>query len=193
MKLKSFLALAMACMFMSSCALLGMGGATASGSANGQASGAALKSLYSQYKTDGKVDMGNLTNIMNIVALTNGIQGLKGLDDKSAFYSDFATGLILGSNNLVTQQTAKPVTNTLGSLASTDLSGILSTAAAVSALTQATQQGGQKQQQQQVIQAAQQPVQSTSQVASALSSINETTTGVSNVISSLGTIFGMFQ
>lgn len=191
MKFKSFLVVAVACMFMSSCALLGMGGATASGSVNGQASGAALKSLYSQYKTDGKVDMGNLTNIMNIVALTNGIQGLKGLDDKSSFYSDFATGLILGSQNLVTQQTAKPVTNTLGSLASTDLSGILSTAAAVSALTSATQSG--QKAQQQVIQPVQQPIQPTSQVASALNSINETTTGVSNVISSLGTIFGMFQ
>lgn len=190
MKIKSLFAVVAACLLTSSCALLAPN-PNASGSVNGQASGAALKSLYSQYKNDGKVDMGNLTNIMNIVALTNGIQGLKGLDDKSSFYSDFATGLILGSQNLVTQQTAKPVTNTLGSLASTDLSGILSTAAAVSALTSAAQSG--QKAQQQVIQPVQQPIQPTSQVASALNSINETTTGVSNVISSLGTIFGMFQ
>ena len=33
---------------------------------NGKQAGAALKSLYTQYKADGKMDMSNLTNIMNL-------------------------------------------------------------------------------------------------------------------------------
>ena len=37
---------------------------------NGQAAGAALKALYTQYKADGKLDMGNLTNLVNNVDLS---------------------------------------------------------------------------------------------------------------------------
>ena len=40
---------------------------------NGQAAGAALKALYSQYKADGKLDMANLTNIMNLATLANNV------------------------------------------------------------------------------------------------------------------------
>ena len=84
------------CVLTASCGVLGMGGSN-SGSANGQQSGAALKSLYSQYKSDGKVDLANLNNVISMAQLVNGIQGLKNVDDKSKFYGDFAAGLILGS------------------------------------------------------------------------------------------------
>ena len=176
-KITSLLAVMALFVLTSSCGVLGMG-ASGSGSTNGQASGAALKSLYSQYKADGKVDLTNLNNVISMAQLANGIQGLKGIDDKSKFYADFATGLILGSNNLITQQTSNPVTNTLANLATgTDL-----TAIAAAGLAAATQN-------QQVQQAAT----ATSNVANTVQALTETTAGVTNTLSSLATIFNMFK
>ena len=62
--------------------------------ANGQAAGAALKSLYTQYKADGKMDMSNLNNMLNLATLANNVKGLKGMTDKSTFYKEFAIGLV---------------------------------------------------------------------------------------------------
>ncbi len=107
------------------------GSAKSSGTTNGVACGAALKSLYTQYKADGKIDTKNLSNIVNLATLANGIESLKGQSDKSAFYKDFATGLITGSGNLVTGKTASSVTSTLSSLGNLDLSALGDVAAAV--------------------------------------------------------------
>lgn len=182
MKLKTVFAALAVCLMTSSCGILGgaaAGNGAVSGSTNGQSSGAALKSLYSQYKTDGKVELNNLNNIISLAQLANGIQGLKGQDDKSQFYADFAQGLILGSQNLVTQQTSKPVTNTLGTLASgTDLSAIAAAGLAAAAQSQAAQQAQQQAQQ---------------QVSQGAASLSEKTAGVANTLSSLSTIFGLFQ
>ena len=168
------------CVLTASCGVLGMGGSN-SGSANGQQSGAALKSLYSQYKSDGKVDLANLNNVISMAQLVNGIQGLKNVDDKSKFYGDFAAGLILGSNNLVTQQTSNPVTSTLQTLVQgTDL-----TAIAAAGLTAAAQ----SKQAQQVQQTA---TTASNNVANTVQAISETTAGVTNTLSSLATIFSMF-
>lgn len=115
---------------------------------NGKAAGAALKSLYTQYKADGKMDMSNLTNIMNLATLANNVKDLKGQTDKSAFYKDFAAGLILGSGSLITQTNSTAVMNGLTDLVSNvDLSGLTTAATsatdkAASALTAATGKAG---------------------------------------------------
>lgn len=117
---------------------------TVSPTVNGQAAGAALKSLYGQYKVDGKLDMSNLSNIMNLTTLATNVQGLKGQTDKSAFYKDFASGLILGSGSLVTAKNSSNVMSGLTSLVNNvDLSGLIKTksaetTAAVSEKTAAT-------------------------------------------------------
>ena len=104
---------------------------TVSPTVNGQAAGAALKSLYGQYKVDGKLDMSNLSNIMNLTTLATNVQGLKGQTDKSAFYKDFASGLILGSGSLVTAKNSSNVMSGLTSLVNNvDLSGLIKTKAA---------------------------------------------------------------
>ena len=96
---------------------------------NGQAAGAALKALYTQYKADGKLDMGNLTNLMNLTTLATNVQGLKGQSNKSAFYMDFAKGLVLGSNNLVTESNSSSVMSGLTNLVNNvDLSGLTASA-----------------------------------------------------------------
>ena len=177
-KISTILTVVALCVLTASCGILGGNG---DGSVNGQQSGAALKSLYSQYRTDGKVDLTNLNNIVSMAQLVNGIQGLGGVDDKSKFYTDFAAGLILGSNNLVTQQTSKPVTNTLQTLVSgTDLTAIAAAGLAAAA---------QSQQAQQTQQAA---ATTSSNVANTVATISEATAGVSNTLSSLATIFSLF-
>ena len=96
---------------------------------NGQAAGAALKALYTQYKADGKLDMGNLTNLMNLTTLATNVQGLKGQSNKSAFYMDFAKGLVLGSNNLVTENNSTSIMSGLQNLVNNvDLSGLTASA-----------------------------------------------------------------
>ena len=99
--------------------------AVSAATSNGQAAGAALRSLYTQYKSAGKLDMGNINNIMNLATLATNIKGLKGQTNKTAFYKDFATGLISGSNNLVTQSNSSAVMNGLTSLVNNvDLSAL---------------------------------------------------------------------
>ena len=181
------------CLMTASCGILGVGTKSGSASVSGQASGAALKSLYSQYQTDGQIDITNLNNIIMLAQLSNGIQGLKGVDDKSEFYSQFAQGLILGSDRLVTKNNANTITGTLQSLASgTDLSTIA--AAGVIAAAGAEQTG------EKTTQTAKQTVQETTTqvstaaketVSEAVEMIEDATDEVSSTISSLTSIFGL--
>ncbi len=181
------------CLMTSSCGIFGIGTKNGSASVSGQASGAALKSLYSQYQTDGQIDITNLNNILMLAQLSNGIQGLKGVDDKSEFYNEFAQGLILGSDRLVTKNTAGTVTNTLQSLVSgTDLStiaaaGVLAAAGAEEAGQSASQTAKQTVQETktQVAAAAQETV------SEAVEMIEDATDEVSSTISSLTSIFGL--
>ena len=98
--------------------------------ANGKAAGAALRSLYTQYKADGKkLDMSNLTNLVNLTTLSTNLQNLKGQPSKGAFYKDFVAGLISGSNNLVNEQNSTTVMDGLTSLVNNvDLSSLTSKA-----------------------------------------------------------------
>ncbi len=92
---------------------------------NGKTAGVALRSLYTQYKADGKFDMSNLNNVLNLTSLVTNIQGLKGQTDKTSFYKDFASGLIIGSENLVTESNTTSVMNGLTNLVNNvDLSGL---------------------------------------------------------------------
>lgn len=126
MKLTKIFAAAALVLMTASCGVLGSGStqATSAGTTGGQASGAALKNLYTQFQADGKLDVTNISNVVNLATLANGIQGLKNQDDKSAFYADFAKGLVLGSGNLISNTTAPSITNTLSGLANTDLSAL---------------------------------------------------------------------
>lgn len=159
------------CLLTTSCGILGIGSKNGSASVSGQASGAALKSLYSQYQTDGQIDITNLNNIIMLAQLSNGIQGLKDVDDKSQFYNDFAQGLILGSDRLVTKNTANTVTNTLQTLVSgTDLSSIAAAGFVAAAV-------------------AEEAAQSTE--AEAIEIMEDASDEVSSTLSSLTSIFGL--
>ena len=132
MKLTKIFAAAALVLMTASCGVLGSGStqSASAGTTGGQASGAALKNLYTQFQADGKLDVSNINNVVNLATLANGIQGLKNQDDKSAFYADFAKGLVLGSGNLISNTTAPSITNTLSGLANTDLSALTNAASA---------------------------------------------------------------
>lgn len=99
----------------------------------GKAAGAALKALYAQYNVDGKINMGNMTNLINLATLASNVQSLKGQSDKGSFYKDFAAGLILGSDNLVTQNNSTTVMDGLTNLVNNvDMSGLKDIATNVS-------------------------------------------------------------
>ena len=110
----------------------------------GRVSGAALKDLYTQYKNGGKLDLSNATTLANLASLITGIQGLKNTTDRNAFYTDFASGLILGSTSLVNSNNTNSILNTLTSMANLDLSAITNAAAqaATGAATQVNTASG---------------------------------------------------
>lgn len=84
---------------------------------DGQAAGAALRALYAQYKTDGKFDYTNLNNAMNAIQLVKSCQNLKSNAKDGSYWKNFATGLILGSDGLVTDKISNTVTEQLNTLA----------------------------------------------------------------------------
>ena len=94
-------------------------------SSNGTSAGSALLGLYTQYKTDGKLDLTNTKNISNLVTLATNIKGLKSTDTKSTV-SNFVSGLITGSNSLVNNSNSTTVLNSLKKVANLDLSSLTS-------------------------------------------------------------------
>lgn len=82
----------------------------------GQGAGEALKALYTQYKADGKFDYQNMNNIMNAWSLIQNCQGLKNNAKDSNYWKSFATGLIGGSEQLVTEKTSDAVMNGLNTV-----------------------------------------------------------------------------
>ena len=79
----------------------------------GNQSGIALKALYDQYKTDGKLDLSNLSNVANILNVSAQVQKLTQADKATVSYSDFSKGLIEGSVNLVNNINAEQITEAL--------------------------------------------------------------------------------
>lgn len=138
MKIKAFAALATAFIIATSCGLLGSApsannGADSltsilTGTQSGTTAGSALLGLFSQYKKDGKVDLGNINNILNLATLVNNVKGLKTNNTSDSFIADYAKGLITGSKNLVNQQNSTNVINNLVNLAGLKLNSVTNAA-----------------------------------------------------------------
>ncbi len=210
MKLNAILAAAAALLLATSCGIFGAGNGTQTPTGSGQASGAALRNLYTQYKTDGKIDMTNINNILNLAALSQCIGELKdaGKVDKSEYVKEFATGLILGSNNLVNQTNSTPVVGGLTNLAGINLSSVttaaagllangITTANAAAQQAAAQQAAAQQAAAQQAAAATQQAATATTNTASAISNaittVGAATNEVTQAVSTLSTIFNLFK
>ena len=130
MKIKALIAAAAALLISAtSCGLLG--GNSQNASTSGTSVGSALLGLYTQYKTDGKIDLSNITNIVNLATVVNNIGGLKKgavEDSANSFIEQFTSGLVTGSNNLVNQANSVNVLGQLKNLTNIDLSAITNAA-----------------------------------------------------------------
>ncbi len=116
-KIFAIIVLGLATLFVASAA-------TTSAYTCGVTAGKALNSLYAQYQEDGKFDVSNSSNLLNLASLSTSITGLKSGD--STYKKNFAKGLVLGSAGLVSSSDASSITETLTSLSSLDLTSITS-------------------------------------------------------------------
>lgn len=127
-----------AALLVSSCGLMsGIGRATqpATNTDAGINAGTALAAIFGQYKKDGrKLDLGNLSNIINIATIANNLGLFKtSLTDEAS--SAFTQGLIQGSKNLVNQSNASAVLTGLQTLAKTNLNQFTKAATQAEAAT----------------------------------------------------------
>ena len=125
--LSAIAALTLVAVMTTSCGLLGGTTATTdNSSAAGTTTGSALTQLLAQYMKDGKLDVTNLNNIINLATIANSIQTLKGKIANSKL-ADFASGLVTGSNNQISDTNSSTITSILASLANNvDLSSLAS-------------------------------------------------------------------
>lgn len=123
--LSAIAALTLAVMTITSCGLLGNSAANANASTSGSTTGSVLTALLAQYLKDGKLDTSNLTNLINLATLASSIQTLKGKLGNNSTLTDFAGGLVTGSNNQISNTNSSTITNILAQLANkVDLSSL---------------------------------------------------------------------
>jgi len=98
MKVKITLTLFIAAVIMvSSCGTVSptaVSSATSAEYVAGNTFGSALKSLYSQYKSQGKIVLNNQATILNLATLATSGAAIKGLGTNTSNYKNFATGLL---------------------------------------------------------------------------------------------------
>jgi len=136
MKRLGFLLMCVAAMAMTSCSMLQSAGSNTVAQASGRACGTAVQGLYSSYKSTGKVDLSNTTNLTNALALATAYTELRQNKDNSAYRQSFTSGLIASSAGLITSANANSFVNAL--LSSTGLSGVNSSNVAQTVSTVST-------------------------------------------------------
>ena len=142
---------------------------TATTQQTGSSVGLALASLYAQYKIDGKVDMSNVNNILNLATLASNLKILKGgAAASSSFVEQFASGLISGSKNLVNKNNSAKVIDNLVALSGINLNSITSAASSISNSTAQT-------------------------AGAALDKINTASSQVTSAVSTLNSIFSLLK
>lgn len=135
MKLLKVVAATMtAVMLTTSCGVLGLGSTKKS---KGVGLGAALLALYAGYKLAGKVDLGNLGNIVNLASIINILRGNALEGDNT----ELVAGLIEGAQNTISTSNAEAIVGLLGQLSNLDLNKVTTTAKSLtnSATQEATQ------------------------------------------------------
>ena len=123
-----------AVMLTTSCGVLGLGSTKKS---KGVGLGAALLALYAGYKLAGKVDLGNLGNIVNLASIINILRGNALEGDNT----ELIAGLIEGALNTISPSNAEAIVGLLGQLSNLDLNKVTTTAKSLtnSATQEATQ------------------------------------------------------
>jgi hypothetical protein len=82
----------------------------------GATCGNLLKTLYTQYKSTGKVDLTSSSNLVNAMQLGTYCNTLKNNKNNSAYLSTFAQGLVSGSGGLISTGKSMSTVSSLLSL-----------------------------------------------------------------------------
>lgn len=108
-------------LLFSSCTSVSNLTATPSSSAGTEAGatcGQVLKSLYTQYKSMGKVDMKNTNTLLNVTQLSTYYNTLKNNKSNTGYLYSFAKGLVTGSSGIIGTGNSMTTLNSLLSLSS---------------------------------------------------------------------------
>ena len=82
----------------------------------GTSCGKSLENLYTQYKSLGKVDLSSASNLLKVAELGTFMNSLKNNINLPAYKTDFLSGLVSGSNGLITENNSSAILNSLTSL-----------------------------------------------------------------------------
>ena len=103
---------------LSSCSILS--GLTQSATQQGTTTGSALAAIFNVLKTNGNIDLSDLMNVINIGKILTGANSLA--NASQAYTSEFITGLMNGSGNLVNSSNVNAVLGGLQALNNIDQS-----------------------------------------------------------------------
>ncbi len=102
----------------------------AAATAAGVSCGKTLASLYSQYKSTGKINMTSSNTLLKVVELATYTKALRDNKNNATYKKAFAAGLVTGSSGLVINTNSMSTVNSLLSL--TGLNSITSSTSATS-------------------------------------------------------------
>ena len=103
---------------LSSCSILS--NLTQSATQTGNSTGSALAAIFNVLKTNGNIDLSDLMNVINIGKILTGANSLT--NASQAYTSEFITGLMNGSGNLVNSSNVNAVLGGLQALNNIDQS-----------------------------------------------------------------------
>ena len=120
---KHILAAVAALSLFTSCGILGGSGlSTGTTASTGSTTGTALATIFNVLKNTGALDLGNLTNLINLGQILTGANSL--VDATKSYTDQFAADLIKSSNNMITSSNVNQVIDGLKKLAGTDTSAL---------------------------------------------------------------------
>ena len=79
----------------------------------GQTCGSAILGLYNSYKSTGTINLTSGNNLSNALALATAYTQIKANKDNSSYRKSFATGLVMSSAGLITNQNSNEFINLL--------------------------------------------------------------------------------
>ncbi|MBO4580686.1 MAG: hypothetical protein J5701_00165 [Bacteroidales bacterium] len=133
MKKLSIVAALTAIILLVSCGTMNNGTTTSSTSGisttsaaftSGKGFGTSLTALYNSYKSAGKLNLNDATNLLNLASLATYASAIKGNAKNTTFYKEFAAGAVASSNLI----TANNVASIISSVINTDINSIVNAA-----------------------------------------------------------------
>lgn len=114
MKRLSILMMSIAMLAFASCSTLQQVASSNSvAAASGQSCAVATNALYKTYKSTGKIELTDLSNVTNILTVVTSYNQLKAHKNDAAYRKAFASGAVAAGTGVITSANADTFTNTL--------------------------------------------------------------------------------